>query len=140
MKNNIKLKNLYLITIMTISSIGFIFIMLFSNFYMIDKSELFNKETWLSNPSNNIIDNSEVTFDNTELENIKVSLTKQGLFYYNQLSDEEKNVFDYIYLNIKNRTKIIEFESPISVNLLTKIVYILKFDCPEYYFLGNSFD
>lgn len=139
-KNNLKLRNIFLLAIMTMSSLGFILIMLLSNIYMLDKSELFKKETWITNPNDVIIDSSEITFSDQELEDVQISLTKQSLFYYEQLSKEEKDVFDFIYLNIKNRKEKIEFEEPISINFLTKIVYILKFDCPEFYFLGDSFD
>ena len=139
-KNNLKLRNIFLLAIMTMSSLGFILIMLLSNIYMLDKSELFKKETWITNPNDVIIDSSEITFSDQELEDVQISLTKQSLFYYEQLSKEEKDIFDFIYLNIKNRKEKIEFEEPISINFLTKIVYILKFDCPEFYFLGDSFD
>lgn len=139
MKSNLKLNKLFVLIILSMSSIGFIFIITLSNMYSVNKADLFNKDTWISNP-NAYIENTDVVFSNEDLEEIKVTLTEQNLFYYEQLSDEEKKVFNYIYLGIKARKSKIEFENPISIDELTKFVYIIKFDCPELYYLGNSFD
>lgn len=97
-------------------------------------------KTWFSKPSTSVVENSEDYFTNEELTNIKVSLNSQNLYYYEQLNDKEKEIFNYIYISIKNRKEAIYFKNPIELNLLTNIVYIIKFDCPEFYFLGNSFD
>lgn len=101
---------------------------------------ILSKEAWLANKNTIKIDTSSDTFSTEELSNVKVSMVEQGLFYYPQLTDEEKEVFNYVFLAVKNRKRAISFETPIPVDVLTKAIYIMKFDCPELYYLGDTFD
>lgn len=133
----IRLKYIKLISYLVMSSVGLIMIMFFSNSYMLDKTDLLNHEVWFSRP---VIDDGDISFTEEDLQNVKTILSDKNLYYYNQLSDSEKETFNYVYLSVQNRNKSIEFNPGINVNTLTKIVYILKFDCPEFFYLGNSFD
>lgn len=135
MKKQFKIKQLYF-CIIVISVISLLVII--NKFNVFDN--LSDKISWFSKPNTSVVENSEDSFTNEEINNIKVSLTTQNLYYYEQLNDEEKKYFNYIYINVKNREEVINFKKPIDVDLLTKIVYIIKFDCPEFYFLGDSFD
>lgn len=87
-----------------------------------------------------VVDNSEEYFKTEDFKDLQASLAEQGLFYYSQLSEKEKKSFNYVYMAIKKRASKVVFSEPLTIDFLTKIVYILKFDCPEMYFLGNNID
>lgn len=76
------------------------------------------------------------TAENQNIEDISVSFTNsnslnnQGLYYYNSLSDDMKEVFKEMYHGVSSYSDKIKLSTPITEKQLTKLVYILQFDCP----------
>ncbi len=134
MKQTKNIKNLILISYLSMTSIGLFFVMSFSNSYMLTTSNIFGIE------SSNVISEETIFFSKEELQHVSETLSQSNLYYYEQLTDEEKKIFNYVYINIQKRNKDIIFEKGINPETLNKIVYILKFDCPEFFYLGNSFN
>lgn len=68
-----------------------------------------------------------------------VSSAGQSKLYYDQLNAQTKEVFDYIMGNILARTEVIQFKKPVALEQLEKMVYILRWDFPELYYVGTTF-
>lgn len=62
-----------------------------------------------------------------------------GHYYYDQLSEPEKHVFDQILTGVMGGMDTIALDWPADLGTVEKVNYILHWDFPELFFLGNKF-
>ena len=60
-------------------------------------------------------------------------------FYFRQLSNSNKKIYQFVYEKILLFDKNIQLPSPIPINTVTKIMYWLRYDCPELFYISQDY-